>query len=97
MSIVIDLADYRDITPKEDEIRLPEDGFVHKARSLLAGASGPDSLVEAHKWLSLAAMRGSPVARVERLKLSRRMASGQVAAAQVALSEFVNARIACHA
>ena len=94
MSIVIDLADYRDITPKEDEIRLPEDGFVHKAWSLLAEDDGPLSLVEAHKWLSLAAMRGSTVARVERLKLSRRMASGQVAAAQAALSHYIGGRIA---
>ena len=93
MSIVIDLADYRDITPREDEIRMPEDGFVQKARSLLAAEAGPDSLVEAHTWLSLAAMRGSSVARVERLKLSRRMASGQVAAAQVALGHYIGGRI----
>ena len=73
MSIVIDLADYRDVTPREDEIRLPEDGFVLRALHLI----DLGGLVEAHKWLSLAALRGSARARNE------------VAAAQKALDLYI--------
>lgn len=85
MSIVIDLADYRDVTPREDEIRLPEDGFVLRARHLI----DLGGLVEAHKWLSLAALRGSARARVERVKLSQQMSSNEVAAAQKALDLYI--------
>lgn len=92
MSIVIDLADYRDITPKEDEIRLPEDGFIQRALVCGVGKSTPEGLVEAHKWLSLAALRGCAKARIERIKLSRRMTSRQVSQAQLALGEYLDAR-----
>ena len=92
MSIVIELADYRDITPKEDEIRLPEDGFVQRALAVSGSQAAPQELVEAHKWLSLAAMRGSPKARVERIRLSRRMTSQQVSQAQLALGDYLQAR-----
>ncbi len=46
-------------------------------------------LVEAHKWLSLAALRGSARARVERVKLSQQMSSNEVAAAQKALDLYI--------
>ncbi len=48
-------------------------------------------LVEAHKWLSLAALRGSARARVERIKLTRRMSSADVAAAQQAMALYLRA------
>jgi hypothetical protein len=60
MSIVIELADYRDITPKEDEIRLPEDGFVQRALAVSGSQAAANELVEAHKWLSLAAHAWQP-------------------------------------
>jgi hypothetical protein len=41
--------------------------------------------------LSLAALRGSPQARVERIKLSRRMTSHQVSQAQLALGDYLDA------
>jgi hypothetical protein len=96
MSIVIDLADYRDITPKEEEIRLPEDGFIQRALSVSGSNAAANDLVEAHKLLSLAALRGSPKARVERIKLSRRMTSHQVSQAQEALGDYLDARSARH-
>lgn len=89
MNKLIDLADYRDVTPKEDEVRLPEDGFL--LRGLHMAETG--SLLEAHKWLSLAAMRGSARARVERIRVSRRMSSTDVAAAQQALAMYVRTRL----
>jgi TPR repeat protein len=94
MSIVIDLADYRDITPREEEIRLPEDGFIQRALSVSGSNAAANDLVEAHKLLSLAALRGSPKARVERIKLSRRMTSHQVSQAQEALGDYLDARSA---
>lgn len=94
MSIVIDLADYRDITPKEDEIRLPEDGFIQRALFVSGHDAAANELVEAHKLLSLAALRGSLKARVERIKLSRRMTSQQVSQAQEALGDYLDARLA---
>ena len=53
MSVVIDLADYRDVTPREDEIRLPEDAFVLRALHMI----DLGGLVEAHKWFNLAAAK----------------------------------------
>lgn len=85
MSNVIDLADYRDVTPREDEIRLPEDGFVLRGLHMIELGG----LVEAHKWFSLAAMRGSARGRVERIKLSRQMSSADVAAAQQAMAMYI--------
>ena len=85
MSVVIDLADYRDVTPREDEIRLPEDAFVLRALHMMELGG----LVEAHKWLSLAALRGSARARIERVKLTQMMTSGQVAAAQKAMGLYI--------
>ena len=87
MSNIIDLADYRDVTPREDEIRLPEDGFVLRGLHMIELGG----LVEAHKWLSLAALRGSARARVERIKLTRRMSSADVAAAQQAMALYLRA------
>lgn len=94
MSVVIDLADYRDVTPREDEIRLPEDAFVLKALQLADDRAGPEELVEAHTWLSVAALRGSAKARIERIKLSRRLSSSQIAEAQAAVVAFAAGRLA---
>jgi TPR repeat protein len=85
MTNIIDLADYRDVTPREDEIRLPEDGFVLRGLHMIELGG----LVEAHKWLSLAALRGSARARTERIKLTRRMSSADVAAAQQAMALYI--------
>jgi len=85
MSVVIDLADYRDVTPRADEIRLPEDAFVLRALHMIELGG----FVEAHKWLSMAALRGSARARIERVKLSRKMTSEQVAAAQKSLGLYL--------
>ncbi|WP_108882753.1 hypothetical protein [Anderseniella sp. Alg231-50] len=93
MSKIIDLAEYRDVTPKEDEIRLPEDGFVSLGLSLCGESASGDDLVSAHKWFSLAAMRGSRQARVHRLELSCRMNGVQIARAQSALHAFASARL----
>jgi TPR repeat protein len=92
MSKLIELADYRDITPKEDEIRMPEDGFVTLGLSLCGDRASEHDLVSAHKWLSLAAMRGSHQARVHRLKVSRRLNADQIARAQSQLHAFASAR-----
>ncbi len=93
MSRIIDLADYRDVTPEGDEIRLPEDGFVVLGLSLCGEDASTHDLVNAHKWFSLAAMRGSPQARVHRIKLSRRLNGDQIARAQAELRTFASARI----
>lgn len=93
MSKIIDLAEYRDVTPKEDEIRLPEDGFVSLGQSLSSDGASADDLVEAHKWFSLAAMRGSRQARVHRLEVSRRMDGDQICRAQSELNAFASERL----
>ncbi|MGI9512151.1 MAG: hypothetical protein ACR2OL_04545 [Anderseniella sp.] len=93
MSKIIDLAEYRDITPKEDEIRLPEDGFVSLGLSLCGKDASGSDLVSAHKWFSLAAMRGSRQARVHRLQVSTRMNGDQIARAQSELHAFVRTRL----
>jgi len=93
MCKIIDLADYRDITPKQDEIRMPEDGFVVLGLSLCGENATDDDLVSAHKWFSLAALRGSHQARVRRLELSDRLNGDQIARAQSELREFANSRM----
>lgn len=93
MSKIIDLAEYRDVTPKEDEIRLPEDGFVSLGLSLSGDSASADDLVQAHKWFSLAAMRGSRQARVHRLELSLRMDGDQISRAQTELHAFACERL----
>ena len=93
MSKIIDLAEYRDVTPKEDEIRLPEDGFVSLGLSLSGDSASADDLVQAHKWFSLAAMRGSRQARVHRLELSLRMDGDQISRAQAELHAFACERL----
>ncbi len=92
MSKVIDLADYRDITPKDEEIRMPEDGFVTLGLSLCGENATQDDLVIAHKWFSLAALRGSQQARVHRLGLSGRLNGEQIARAQSELRAFARSR-----
>ena len=93
MSTIIDLADYRDITPKRNEIRLPEDGFVARGLALSGESATADDLVSAHKWFSLAAMRGSGLARVHRLELSHRLSAEQIARAQNEAREFALSRV----
>ncbi|MGB5214447.1 MAG: hypothetical protein WBN88_12485 [Anderseniella sp.] len=93
MSKIIDLAEYRDVTPKADEIRLPEDGFVSLGLSLSGDGASADDLVSAHKWFSLAAMRGSRQARVHRLEVSCRMDGDQITRAQSELYAFASARL----
>ncbi|MEO1161697.1 MAG: hypothetical protein AAFW74_14815 [Pseudomonadota bacterium] len=93
MSKIIDLAEYRDVTPKEDEIRLPEDGFISVGLSLCGESASGNDLVSAHKWFSLAAMRGSRQARVHRLEVSCRMDGDQIARAQSELHSYVSARL----
>jgi len=92
MSMIIDLADYRDVTPRQDEIKLPEDGFVAAGLSLSGEDASAHDLVSAHKWFSLAAMRGCRQARVHRLKLSRRLNGDQIVRAQSELLAFASAR-----
>ena len=93
MSKIIDLAEYRDITPKQDEVRLPEDGFMRLGLSLSGESASADDLVKAHKWFSLAAMRGSRQARVHRLEVSRRMDGDQISRAQSELHAFASERL----
>ncbi len=93
MSEIIDLAEYRDVTPKQVEIRLPEDGFVYLGLSLSGECASADDLVNAHKWFSLAAMRGSRQARVHRLEVSGRMDGEQISRAQSELHAFASARL----
>lgn len=92
MSKIIDLADYRDVTPKQDEIRMPEDGFVARGLSLSGESASEDELVSAHKWFSLAALRGNQQARVHRLELSGRLNGDQIARAQSELRAFASSR-----
>lgn len=92
MAVIIDLADYRDVTPKADEIRLPEDGFYLKAMQHCGEDAQPASLVIAHSWLTLAAMRGSAKARAERIRVSQRMDSAHVVAAQRAVGDYLARR-----
>ncbi len=92
MSKIIDIADYRDITPKQEEIRMPEDGFVALGLSLCGESASESDLVSAHKWFSLAALRGSQQARVHRLGLSDRLNGDQIVRAQSELRAFANSR-----
>ena len=46
------------------------------------GAEGAPDLVAAHKWLNLAAVKGSAPARVCRRELAREMSPGEIAEAQ---------------
>ncbi len=93
MSTIIDLADYRDVTPKLPEIRMPEDGFLALGLSLCGESATEDDLVNAHKWFSLAALRGSRQARVHRLELSGRLNGEQIARAQSEAREFAISRV----
>jgi TPR repeat protein len=88
MSQIIELADYRDVTPKEAGINLPEDAFMELGLSLCGAGAGDDELVQAHKWLSLAAMRGHAKARVHRLRLSHRMSAECLVQAQREVQAF---------
>ncbi len=92
MSNIIDLAEYRDITPKQDEIRLPEDGFVHCGIALSGADASPSDLVEAHTWFSLAAIRGHQKARGHRLRVSQRLDGQQIQCSQVRVQEFARNR-----
>jgi hypothetical protein len=89
MSNIIDLADYRDITPTQDEIRMPEDGFVSKGLALSHELANEEQLIAAHKWFSLAAIRGHHKARGHRLRVSDRLTGEQIAHAQAELQSFV--------
>ena len=46
------------------------------------GTGGAPDLVAAHKWLNLAALKGSAPARVCRRELAREMSPGEIAEAQ---------------
>ena len=48
------------------------------------------SLVQAHKWFNLAALRGNEEARRYRLELSREMSKAQIASAQRMAREWLS-------
>ena len=63
------------------------------AASTGAGEAGLD-LVTAHKWFNLAAMKGSPEARIYRAELAREMSQPQIAEAQRRAREWLRAHAA---
>ena len=80
-------------TSKQRDIRLPEDGFVAKALALAGDEASAQELIEAHKWLSLAALRGSRLARRHRLSVSHRLSGEQIADAQAQVADYLAARL----
>jgi len=66
-----------DTMPGETWERLLELGINYSL-----GRSVPQSLVEAHKWLNIAAARGSAEARLHRSEIARDMTAAEIAEAQ---------------
>lgn len=58
------------------------DMLLHLGMMYCIGLEVEQNYVTAHKWLNIAALRGSTEARHYRCEISREMTSGQVAEAQ---------------
>ncbi len=63
---------------------LYEMGLMH-----CTGRNGGIDLVEAHKWLNLAAMRGSADAKLLRLELAQEMTRAEISRAQKLAREWL--------
>jgi len=58
------------------------DRFFELGIDYSLGRSVPQSLVEAHKWLNIAAARGCAEARLHRSEIARDMTAAEIAEAQ---------------
>ena len=56
--------------------------FLERGIDYSLGRNVPQSLIEAHKWLNIAAARGSAEARLHRSEVAREMTAAEVAEAQ---------------
>lgn len=67
---------------------LPET-FLALGLACAAGRDGQPDMIEAHKWLNIAAMRGSREAIARRAELACEMQAAEIAAAQRAAREWL--------
>jgi TPR repeat protein len=67
------------------------DMFFELGMMYSTGRSVPADLVSAHKWFNLAAMRGNPDATRLRLEIAAEMSEREIAAAQRAARDWLNA------
>ncbi|MGL5735012.1 MAG: sel1 repeat family protein [Beijerinckiaceae bacterium] len=67
----------------------PADAYLTLGLACAAGRDGAPDLVEAHKWLNIAAMRGCREAIARRAELACEMQEAQIAAAQRAAREWL--------
>jgi hypothetical protein len=58
------------------------EGFLALGISYSLGRDVPQNLIEAHKWLNIAAARGSADARMHRSEVARDMTPAEIAEAQ---------------
>ena len=73
----------------------PANARQHSSRLLLklglmAEQGQPRDLINAHKWMSLAALKGSGEARMHRLRLAKEMAPADLAEAHRRLREWLD-------
>ncbi|MGL4324153.1 MAG: hypothetical protein ACRCTD_08930 [Beijerinckiaceae bacterium] len=67
----------------------PADAFLALGLACAAGRDGTPDLVEAHKWLNIAAMRGCREAIARRAELACEMQAAEIANAQRAAREWL--------
>jgi uncharacterized protein len=65
------------------------DAMYHLGLAYCAGRDVPFDLVTAHKWLNLAALRGSQEAKVRRMEISGDMTKAEIAEAQRQAREWL--------
>jgi TPR repeat protein len=68
------------------------DMFFELGMMYSTGRSVPTDLVSAHKWFNLAAMRGNSEAIRLRLEIAAEMSESEIATAQRAARDWINAR-----
>lgn len=67
----------------------PADRFFELGLSYCSGEEAVQDLIQAHKWLNLAAIAGSEEARRLRAEISRDMSPAQIAVAQRLAREHI--------
>ncbi len=87
---VLDPEAISDVIFGEDTVTTGDDMY-RLGLKYSTGAGAPLDLIQAHKWFNLAALNGSREARTYRRELAEQMSSEDVAAAQRAAREWLQA------
>ncbi len=76
------------------ELTLPEDpdSYLELGLKYCAGRGVVMDMIEAHKWFSIAALRGNEAAKQYRLEISREMSRADIGQAQRRAREWLT----CH-